>query len=76
MSKPFTNAELARMSARLNRNLSSAVSDLAYGMWNPNFCSADCSSAALSLRIELTDFIQDIDRRLKAANSELRKRKA
>lgn len=41
----MTNAELARIISTMNLATSQAMRDLAEGMWNPDFCSADASKS-------------------------------
>lgn len=50
----LTNAILARELSSLTSQLSMEVAELAYGMWNPNFCAAEVSEQRVSQIIEQT----------------------
>ena len=60
----MTHAELARAIARLDNLISAAQYDLAEGMWNPDFCSANTDAYASRLLEGLQYTIDDIHRRI------------
>jgi len=62
--KPLTNAELALRLSKMGRLIAGAQSDLAEGMWNPNFCAAEAWPFAKSLTDDLRRWLDDIDRRI------------
>jgi hypothetical protein len=49
----FTNATFARVTARIAERASGMASALAYGMWNPDFCSADAAEDAAEFLAQL-----------------------
>jgi hypothetical protein len=59
---PINNAQFARLVSKITRMTSQVQADLAQGMWNPDFCSSECSSLALSLCGDLRDKIGDIEK--------------
>lgn len=59
----LTNAEAARIIAKMARSVSLAQVHLAEGMWNPNFCAANCSAWALSLCEDIRAQLDRLERR-------------
>lgn len=64
MGKPMTHADLARDMAHIARLSTSALAYLSEGMWNSNFCAADCSAYALSVCDDLRQRIEQIETRI------------
>lgn len=63
-STHFTNAQYAYIVGRIARLASIKSCELAYGMWNPNFCSADAAPNALAFAQDLRTLLNDIARRM------------
>lgn len=60
----ITHAKLAIIISRVGQLASNAQADLARGMHNPNFCSADCSTWAASLCEDLRANIAWIEKEM------------
>ena len=58
--KQITHATFAVGLASIGRLVASAQADLAQGMWNPNYCAAECPEWAISLCIDLQNKIEHI----------------
>jgi hypothetical protein len=44
--KYFTGADFGRVLSKMSANLARKTSEVAYGMWNPTYCSADADYEA------------------------------
>ena len=68
--KPFTNADLGYHLGRIGRLVATVQADLGQGMWNPEFCSAECHAWAASLCSDLRDRLAEIEARLPSHSGE------
>ena len=63
-NKQITHADLAVGLSSIARLVVSAQQELAFGMWNPDYCSAECPEWAASICIDLQNKIEHITRRI------------
>lgn len=61
--KQITHADMARYLAQIARTATMAQVSLAEGMWNPDFCSAECSIYALSICEDLRVKLDALEKR-------------
>lgn len=60
-NRQMTEAQTARIIAKINRLAAQAMAETAEGMWNPNFCARDCSAYALSLKADFQRLVDQLD---------------
>lgn len=67
--KEFTNANFAYHLSRIDRLIANTMAELASGMSNPDYCSADGTVYAISVCEEIKLRLNHMDMLMKAANN-------